>query len=75
MLMLFCLLNVFQVWFRVKQLVKSITQRSAPRLDSYEWRSVWDSVGKYLGQWAPPVFLNFTSEQVQNPDKLVKYLK
>ena len=31
-------------------------------------------MGKYLGQWAPPVFWNFTSEKVQNPEKLVKYL-
>ncbi|KAK4817456.1 hypothetical protein QYF61_015611 [Mycteria americana] len=32
-------------------------------------------MGKYLGQWAPPVFWNFTPEQVQNPEKLVKYLE
>jgi len=36
---------------------------------------VWDSLGKFLGQWAAPVFLNLTHEQVQNPDKLVKYLQ
>ena len=40
-----------------------------------EWLGVWDSMGKYLGQWAPPVFLKLTPEQVQNPDKLVKYLQ
>ncbi|KAK4829913.1 hypothetical protein QYF61_007636 [Mycteria americana] len=32
-------------------------------------------MGKYLGQWAPPVSWNFTPEQVQNPEKLVKYLE
>ncbi|KAK4830055.1 hypothetical protein QYF61_008393 [Mycteria americana] len=32
-------------------------------------------MGKYLGRWAPPVFWNFTPEQVQNPEKLVKYLE
>ncbi|KAK4832654.1 hypothetical protein QYF61_024682 [Mycteria americana] len=32
-------------------------------------------MGKYLGQWAPPVFWNLTPEQVQNPEKLVKYLE
>ena len=30
---------------------------------------------KCLEQWAPPVFWNFTPEQVQNPEKLVKYLE
>jgi len=75
MLLLFCLLNVFQVLFRVKQLVKNITQRSAPRLDSYEWLGVWNSMGKCLAQWAPLVFWNLTPEQMQNPDKLVQYLE
>ncbi|KAK4818287.1 hypothetical protein QYF61_010429 [Mycteria americana] len=32
-------------------------------------------MGKYLGYWAPPVFWNFTPEQVQDPEKLVKYLE
>jgi len=32
-------------------------------------------MGKHLGQWAPSVLLNFTPEQVQNPDDLVKYLE
>ncbi|KAK4819027.1 hypothetical protein QYF61_024181 [Mycteria americana] len=32
-------------------------------------------MGKYLGQWAPPMFWNLTPEQVQNPEKLVKYLE
>ncbi|KAK4806844.1 LOW QUALITY PROTEIN: hypothetical protein QYF61_012565 [Mycteria americana] len=54
---------------------KNIIQRSAPRLDSYEWQGVWDSMGKYLSHWAPPVFWNFTPEQVQNPEKLVEYLE
>jgi len=75
MLLMFCLLNGFQVLFRVKKLSKNITQRTAPGLDSYEWQVVWESMGKYLGQWAPLVFLNLTPEQVQNPDKLVKYVE
>ncbi|KAK4811246.1 hypothetical protein QYF61_022143 [Mycteria americana] len=54
---------------------KNIIQRSAPRPDSYEWQGVWDSMGKCLGRWAPPVFWNFTPEQVQNPEKLVDYLE
>ena len=29
----------------------------------------------YLGQWTPPMFFKLTPEQVQNPDKLVKYLQ
>jgi len=48
-LLFFCLVNGFQVVFRVKQFVNNITQRSAPGLDSYEWLGVWDSMGKYLG--------------------------
>jgi len=74
-LLLFCLLNGFQVLFIVKQVVNNITQRPAPGLDSYEWLGVWDSMGKYLGQWAPLVSLKLTPEQVQHPDKLVKYLE
>jgi len=74
-LLLSCLLNGLQVLFRVKQVVKNIVQRPAPGLDSYEWLGVWDSMGKYLGQWTPLMFLKLTPEQVQNPDKLVKYLQ
>jgi len=61
--------------FRVNQAVKNILQRTAPGLDSCEWLGVWDSMGKYLGQWTPPVFFKLTPEQVQDPDKLVKYLQ
>ncbi|KAK4832218.1 hypothetical protein QYF61_021065 [Mycteria americana] len=32
-------------------------------------------MGKCLGQWATPVFWNFTPEQAQNPEKLVEYLE
>ncbi|KAK4831221.1 hypothetical protein QYF61_016319 [Mycteria americana] len=32
-------------------------------------------MGKCLSYWAPPVFWNFTPEQVQNPEKLVEYLE
>lgn len=34
---------------------------------------MWHKMGKCLGQWAPPVFWNFTSEQVQK--NLLKYLE
>lgn len=34
-----------------------------------------DSVGTYLEQWAPSVFWNVIPEQLQNPEKLVKYLE
>jgi len=64
LLLLFCLLNGFWVLFRVKQVVKNIAQRPAPGLDSCEWLGVWDSMGRCLGQWAPPVFLKLTPEQV-----------
>jgi len=71
-LLLFCLLNGFWVLLRVKQVVKNIVQRPTLGLDSCEWLGVWDSMGKYLGQWAPPVFLKLTPEQVQDPNKLIK---
>jgi len=74
-LFLFCLLNGLQVLFRVKQVVKNIMQRPAQGLDSCEWLGLWDSMGKYLGQWAPPMFFKLTPEQIQNPDNLVKYLQ
>jgi len=32
-------------------------------------------MGRCLEQWAPPVSLKLTPEQIQNPDKLVKYLQ
>jgi len=74
-LLLFCLLNEFQVLFRVKEVVDNIVQIPALGLDSCEWLGVWDGMSKYLGQWAPPVFLKLTPEQVQDPDNLVKYLQ
>ncbi|KAM6033078.1 uncharacterized protein LJ206_001912 [Theristicus caerulescens] len=67
--------NFVSVLSKVNKQLKNIIQRSPPRLDSYEWQGVWESMGKYLGRWAPPVFWNFTLEQVQNPEKLVKYLE
>jgi len=74
-LLFFCLLNGFWVLFRVKQAVKNIMQRPVLGLDSSEWLSVWDNMDRCLEQWAPPVSLKLTPEQVQNPDKLVKYLQ
>jgi len=74
-LLLLCLRNGFQLLFRVKQVVKNIVQRPAPGLDSCEWLGVWDSMGRCLGQWAPPVCFKLTPEQVQNLDNLVKYMQ
>jgi len=74
-LLLLCLLNRLQVLFRIKQVVKNILQRPTLGLDSCEWLGVWDSMSKYLGQWTPPMLFKLTPEQVQNLDKLVKYLQ
>jgi len=74
-LLLFCLLNVFQVLFMAKQVVNNMVQRPAPGLDSCEWLGVWDNMGKYLRQWTPPMIFKLTPEKVQNADKLVKYLQ
>ncbi|KAK4833064.1 hypothetical protein QYF61_027726 [Mycteria americana] len=67
--------NIVSVWSKISKQFKNIIQRSAPRLDSYEWQGVWDSMGKCLGRWVPPVFWNFTPDQMQNPEKLVEYLE
>ncbi|KAM6097713.1 uncharacterized protein LJ206_001003 [Theristicus caerulescens] len=67
--------NIVLVLSKVNKHFKNIIQRSAPRLDSYEWQGVWESTGKCLGRWAPPMFWNFTPEQVQNPEKLVEHLE
>ena len=66
MVLLLGMLSVFQVLLNVKQLLNNTTQSSAPKLGSYEWQGVWDGMGKYLGEWAPPVFWNFTLEHMQN---------
>ncbi|KAK4806846.1 hypothetical protein QYF61_012567 [Mycteria americana] len=75
MLLLVLLGNTVSILSKISKQFKNIIQRSAPRLDSYEWQGVLDSTGKCLGWWAPPVFWNFTPEQVQNPEKLVEYLE
>lgn len=72
--LLLCLLNVFEVLFKDLQLFQNATQPFALRLDSGKWQGVWDSTGKHLEQWAPPVLWNFSPEQVQNLERLVKYL-
>ncbi|KAK4829958.1 hypothetical protein QYF61_008089 [Mycteria americana] len=55
--------NIVSVLSKISKQFKNIIQRSAPRLDSYEGQGVWDSTGKCLGWWAPPMFWNFTPEQ------------
>ena len=75
MLLLLCVMTVFQVMFKIKQLFKNIMQRSAPRCDISEWQGVWDNMARCPEHWAPPVVWNFTSEQLQNPEKLVEYLE
>jgi len=74
-LLLLCLLNGLRVLFRAKQVVKNIVKRPAPGLDSCEWLGVWDSIGRCLEQWAPPMCFKLTPEQIQNPDNLGKYLQ
>lgn len=73
--LLLCLLNVLNVLFKDQQLLQHATQRSALRLDSGKWQGVGDGMCKCLGQWAPQVLWNFSPEQVQNLERLVKYLE
>lgn len=56
MFLLLGLLNMFQVLFMVKQLLKNTTHRSVLRLDSDEWQGMWDRIDKCLGPWSPPTF-------------------
>ncbi|KAK4824614.1 hypothetical protein QYF61_016920 [Mycteria americana] len=39
---------------KVSKQFKNIIQRRAPRLDSYEWQGVWDSMGKCLEREETP---------------------
>jgi len=55
------------LFFRVKQVVNNIMQRPALELNSCEWK-----VSRAVGN--PSVFETH-HEQVQNPDKLAKYLQ
>lgn len=61
--------------FKIKELLKYITQRSALTQDSSEWQTVRDGMGRCLEHWALPEVWNFTSEQLQNPEKLVEHLE
>jgi len=63
MFLLLCLLNKFQVLFRVKQVVNKIVHRPAQVLDSYEKVGMWHTKGKCLGQWTPSMSLKLTPEK------------
>ena len=71
MVLLLCLLNVFQVLFKVKQLFKNTFRKSAPRLNSHGWHGVWEKMGRYLENFSPPVVWNFTPKRLQDPDKVI----
>jgi len=47
MLLLLCVVNVFQVTFKIKQLFKGITQGSVQRWDISEWQGVWNGIGRW----------------------------
>ena len=65
---------VFVFFPKVKQFIKNIIQGPVPR-QSCGWQGVWGDLGRYLSRFSPPMVLNFTPEQVQNPRKLVQCLK
>ena len=75
MFVLLCLLNVLQVLFKVKQPLRNFIQRSVLRRDTCECQGVWEDTGRFLEQWAPPVFWKFSPEQLQSPKKWVECLK
>lgn len=71
--LLLCLLNMFRVSFRVQRLFKKSSQRCAVRLDSHGWHGTWESMGRYLENFPPPMVWDFTPERLQDPDKAVEY--
>ena len=50
-----CLLSALQVFSKVKQILKSVIQRSVLRQASYVWQGEWEDMGRYLEQGAPPL--------------------
>lgn len=72
---LLLLVLVFFFLPKVKQFIKNIIQGPAPRQSSCGWQGVWGDMGRYVSRFSPPMVLNFTPEQVQNPRKLVECLK
>lgn len=52
--LLLCVVDVFQVMFKIKQSLRNITQRSTPRWDSSEWQGAWDGMVRGLERWTPP---------------------
>lgn len=66
---------MFSPFPKVKQLFKNTTREFAPKQGGYEYKYVWEGISKQLKQWAPTVLLNWTFEQVQNLEELIKYLK
>lgn len=73
MFSLLCLLSA--LLSKVKQILKSVIQRSVLRQDSYEWQGEWEDKGRHLEQWAPPMLWKFTPEQLRNPKKMEQCLK
>ena len=51
--LLVLLWQTVSVLSQVNKQLKNIIQRSAPRIDSYAWQGMWDSMGKCLRRWAP----------------------
>lgn len=73
--LLVCFLNMFLVLFKVKQLFKNTTQRSALRQVGYRWQAAWEDMCRYLSQLSPPMVWKFIPEQVQSSKKLTECLE
>ena len=69
---LLLLVLVFVFLPKVKQFIKNIIQGPIPRQSSCGWQGVWGDMGRFLSWFSPPMVLNFTAEQVQNPRKVVE---
>ncbi|RMC04402.1 hypothetical protein DUI87_19224 [Hirundo rustica rustica] len=44
-------------------------------MDNTEWHRIWKEMGQYLENFPPPMIWKFTPEQLQDPVKVIGYVK
>ena len=75
-ILLFLILNNgFPLLSKISRLFRKLTRESVPKQSCGRWQGVWEDIGRYLSRVSPPIVLNFTPEQVQNPKNLIECLR